>query len=313
MSLDAPPLAFTWADLVDRLVAERGSLAELARSLQEVASGLADDPLTVERGLRRLRGRGNQQGDKYGRAVIRAFGVPGAIGDWARLLGQYHSRLSDLPSSMKRDQLRLWDRPPVSESPACVWIHIGLATLAHQSGDLQAVAHRLGLADFAVRHAEPAAAVELHLFRARLEEHATPYLDAARDRLGGAGLGEHDRACYLARLQDQLAYGAAQGWRRDRSRLLDSQALYVEIPPGGPPFASFRRHHGLAWCAWRLGEMDALQHAMYAADAAGDGGLVRFRGMALELAAHISGDRELSERAEEIARRLRGTSRVGPH
>ncbi|MEM6930138.1 MAG: hypothetical protein AAF602_24575, partial [Myxococcota bacterium] len=55
------PLSVSWRELVDRLSAEPGSLAELARTLLDNAPASADlsrDPSTVERGLRRLRERG---------------------------------------------------------------------------------------------------------------------------------------------------------------------------------------------------------------------------------------------------------------
>ncbi len=44
------PLSWSWADVVDQLAAERGSLAELARHLSDVvpeSAGLSPDPMTI--------------------------------------------------------------------------------------------------------------------------------------------------------------------------------------------------------------------------------------------------------------------------
>ena len=114
------PLSFSWGQYVELLIEERGSLTELVRHLLEVAPVSAessDDPQTVERGLRRLRGRDTAPGEKYGRLLIRCLGIPVPLGEQARDLGQYHSRLSDLPLGVRRAQLRIWEGPPMSESP----------------------------------------------------------------------------------------------------------------------------------------------------------------------------------------------------
>lgn len=301
------PLSVSWGDLVDLLAAERGSLAELARCLQDSAppaASLSDDPLTVERGLRRLRRRGHSSGDKYGRLLLRAFGLPGTMLAWARMLGQYHSRLSDLSVPVRHDQLRLWDRPPISESRAAAWIHLGLASLAHRRRDRQQVVHRMALASRVVARAEPAAALEHRLFEARLASDAAALLDQAASELDAIE-DRHDRACYHARIQDQRAYRAARqgaGWREG---MCAAQRLYASIPEGGPPFAAFRRAHGLAWCGWRLGEPGALRQAERAVEAAGDGGLLRFRCMALLLLGHVGGEPGAFDRAEAIADGLR--------
>ncbi len=316
MLTSPPPLAFSWADLIDAHAAERGSLAALARALQDAAPGLSADPLTVERGLRRLRGRGAASGDKYGRLLLRTYGLPGAVEDWARRLGQYHSRLMDIPHALRRNQLRLWDRPPVAESPAAAWIHLGLASLAHLEGAMDLVRRRLDLAAVGVRRAGPEADLERALFEARLsaQGHEAPWLAAAASRLADADLSPHARACYRARLQDQRGWRAARGWRGDPSRLATSLALIEAIPLEGPPFAAFRRAHSRAWCLWRMGRRDdALVAARAAVTAAGDGGFLRFRRMGLTLLAAIAGGDESSRdegasarrRAAAIERRLR--------
>ena len=51
----------TWADYLDRLVDERGSLASLALDLSQLA-GTPEDSASIERALRRLRQRGTKSG-----------------------------------------------------------------------------------------------------------------------------------------------------------------------------------------------------------------------------------------------------------
>ncbi|MEO0604710.1 MAG: hypothetical protein AAF211_24975 [Myxococcota bacterium] len=299
------PLSVSWRDLVDRLAAEHGSLAELARTVLDHAPAsarLSGDPSTVERGLRRLRDRGHAPGDKYGRVLLRLFGVPASMAAWARALGQYHSRLSDLSVPVRRDQLRLWDRPPIAESPVAVWIHLGLATVAHRADDAEQVRHRLELARKAgLARAEPAARLEALLFEARLAE--LPSFQGAQ-ALVEAIEDADDRACYVARWLDQRAYRAARSGSVD-DRIDRAQRLYEQIPLEGPPFVQFRRAHGLAWCAWRAGNQDAaVAWAQRAVSAAGDGGLLRFRVMALKLLGHVTKQPEPFERALSIARAL---------
>ena len=317
------PLSFRWADLVDALVAERGGLGELVRVLYEIHPGqLPTDTATVERGIRRLRKREARAGDKYGRMLLRHFGLPVPIQTWARELGQYHSRLGDLPAALRRDQLRLWDRPPVSESAQAAWIHLGLASLAHQRGDADALTRRLELAELGVARAGIAARLELSLFRARLATDAGAHakaetlLDAVASALAEATapgeLGTHDFACLSARRLDQLAYLRARGWREAPARLAEARALYSEIPASGPSFVVFRRHQGLAWCLWRSGQADALAHAQLAAEAAGDGGYLRLRCVSLRLQARILEDPDAATRALERATQIEASLEARP-
>lgn len=306
MSYELLPLSVSWSDLVDLLAAERGSLAELARSLQDVApasSAISDDPTTVERGLRRLRRRGHAPGDKYGRLLLRAFGIPASVASWARMLGQYHSRLSDLSVPVRRDQLRLWDRPPISESRSAIWIHLGVASLAHRLQDPDQIGHRMALAAKLLAHAPPAAQLEHTLFEARLSPDSEALLTSAEVLLSAIA-PDDDRACYRARILDQRAYRAARSGADWRAGMEASRALYASIPADGPPFAAFRRAHGLAWCGWRLGQPDAIVQARLAVEAAGDGGLLRFRCMALSLLGRVGGQDDAFARALAIARSL---------
>ncbi|MEZ4464725.1 MAG: hypothetical protein R3F43_09545 [bacterium] len=126
MPTDAP---FAWGALVDGLAAEHGSLAALALHLAE-RRAFAEDAESVERGLRRLRGRGSGAGGVWGDRLLRVYGLPTAVVDRVRWMGQYHTRFTDLPVSLCRELLGPWDRPPVSESPARVWVLLGRASLA---------------------------------------------------------------------------------------------------------------------------------------------------------------------------------------
>lgn len=307
--MEPAPLSFTWGDLVDRLANERGSLSALARALQVAAppsARLSADPQTIERGLRRLRGRGILESDKYGRLLLRVFGMPRTVNDWAQRLGQYHSPLSDLPVPLRRDQLRLWDRPPVSESSLAAWIHIGLASIAKRSRQPEETRRRLDLAGLVSRRAGPAAELERLLFEARLAQNPEDLLDQAEAYLEDDELPPSEQACYFARLQDQRAYRAF----RQGGGLSAAYALYASIPTANAPaFAAFRRAHGLAWCAYRAGARDeAITLAREAAEHAGDAGLVRMRWMALTLEAHVWRDGPEAERlwarAERIATAL---------
>ena len=309
------PLSFTWRAFVDGLVAEQGSLAELVRVLYDVhPDALPDDPTTVERGIRRLRKKETGSGESYGRLLVRHFGLPLSIQAWARELGQYHSRLSELPTAVRRDQLRLWDRPPVSDSVQAAWIHIAVATLAHQEGDGPAMLRRLQLAELAAPRAGVAAQLELALFRARVasdggeDAQAEALLASVPALLESDDLRAHDRACLHARCIDQRAYRCTRHWREDPTRLQQAVALYLEIPAQGPAFVVFRHHHGLAWCRWKQRDDRAVHHAMRASEAAGDGGFLHLRAQALRLHARILGDTldaaSLRSRAERIDRDL---------
>jgi hypothetical protein len=54
-------------------------------------------------------------------------------------------------------QLRLWDRPPISESRVAAWIHVGLASVLHRRDDLEGCRARLELATRAAARAGAAA------------------------------------------------------------------------------------------------------------------------------------------------------------
>lgn len=125
--------------------------------------------LPAQRGLRRLRTRGNAAGGQYGRWLLRYFGVPRPIEDTARWMGQYHGGFADLPLSLCETHLWLWDRPPIAESPAACWLHLGIAAVALRRQDLDDARLRLERVHTAT---DPAALVESALLAARLEMDA---------------------------------------------------------------------------------------------------------------------------------------------
>ncbi|MEN0063603.1 MAG: hypothetical protein AAGA48_15740 [Myxococcota bacterium] len=311
-----PPLSFTWAEVVDRLVAERGSLAEVVRVVYDRAPGeLPSDPSTVERGLRRLRQRGAQSGERYGRLLLRTFGLPASIAAWAQALGTYHGPLNDLPLANRRELLELWDRPPLAESDHAVWIHLALASVAHHDGRLDDADRRLELAALGMGRAGPAARLEWALFSARRLAHqrripeAIARLENVEETIDE--VEEPDGSCYRARWLDQRAYLAARGWRTHPQALERSAAFREAIPDGPHSFVAFRRHLGLAWIRWRQGSKElAVDHGQRALSIAGDAGRLRLRATALRLLARLIPERRrtLDARAQAILEQLDGRS-----
>ncbi len=81
----------------------------------------------------------------YGRLVLRCLGTPGAMTRQLRALGQYHSRAADIRVQARRAQLTRWDRPPVTESRDAIWVHLAMATVAHQRGERDVLDQRASL------------------------------------------------------------------------------------------------------------------------------------------------------------------------
>jgi hypothetical protein len=304
---------FSWREFVDALVRERGSLALAALHVAE-RRGFEEDVASVERGLRRLRERGCKDGGVWGERALRCFGLPAEVDDRVRWMGQYHTRFSDLPASLAEELLRPWDRPPVSESPARIWVLLGRVNLALRRRRDHEVEALLEQAGVLVSQAEPAAQIEWWLVSAyrisrREPERAREYVDRARARLEQARgeLRAHDYACLFARWIDQIAYplNKPRGGPADHR---GAAALYEQIPADGPLFARCRRENGLGWSRLLLGERErATAHARASVEAAGDSGSLRMRAMALNLLAAASeGEpaQHARERARAIARRL---------
>lgn len=294
-----PPAGLSWGELLAGLVETHGTLTAVAWKLIEKG----DDVASIERALRRLRGRGQLDGGVWGQRVLRVFGVPQPIEARLRWMGLYQSPFNDLPLALCLDQLRLWDRPPISESRARVWLQLGFASCALRQQDFAAAAQHL------------AAAAGAHDDAARLEHQlASAYL---ADRTGGDAMaildaitvpptlerGEH--ACFAARLVDQRAY-------EHNKRLNDpagALALYEALPDEDVhPFASYRRDAGRAWGYFKRGETDrAGAHAHRAITHAGDGGYTRLRAMGLMMLAKFGAGETYLARARAIALRLDDT------
>lgn len=284
-----------WGALVRAHVAEFGGYAALADELVHRLSAVPDAPRdrqTVEKGLRRLAGRGSKAGGQYGRWVLRHLGVPTDLRRWLAWLGQYHSRFADLPTGLRLEQLRLWDRPPISESAELAWVHVGLASAWLRLRDRERCEAQLERAEALAMRAGLAAELEVALLRARLladadEGYGPAFaaLDTADSRLSGGALEAEDRACYRARIEGQRIYLRLRPREPGAEPELDAaRASAAAIPEGtGLPFVEFRRAECLAECARVGGELErARALAREAAEHAADGGYVRFRIMALE-------------------------------
>ncbi|MEM6997031.1 MAG: hypothetical protein AAF721_41390 [Myxococcota bacterium] len=290
---------------------ETGSLASVAAKLA-AERGFAEGVGSIERGLRRLRDRGQRDGGVWGRRLLRAFGLPAEVDDRVRWMGQYHTRFTDLPTPLCRELLLPWDRPPVSESPARVWIQLGLASVALRQRRAEIAAAHLNQAATVGAAMPRAAAVELHLVRAFLLARADPSqaaecLARADTALTTGDLDPDTAACLRARLVDQRAYGLNKP-RTGPADPAAALAAYEAIPADGPVFARCRRHNGMGWSLLGLGRRDeALEHARHSVREAGDAGSLRLRAMALNLlAAAASGDaaKSAGRRAASIAQGL---------
>ncbi|MEP7120675.1 MAG: hypothetical protein ABJE95_07195 [Byssovorax sp.] len=294
----ASPPGFSWGDHLAWLVETHGSLAAVAARLSALR-GYADDADSVERALRRLRGRGHQDGGAWGARALAAFGLPEAVDARARWMGAYHSRFTDLPVPLCQDLVRLWDRPPVSEAPSArVWLAIAHASCALRLADPGSATTHLRRARAVRAQAPPEARVELLLaeaFVASREDPAlVPALLAEAEALLALEMPAHDRACLHARWIDQLAYERNKGRDGAPPDPAAAEALYRTIAvDSSPSFARCRRANGLAYARWKQGHRD--EGAAFAREAcrhAGDGGHLRLRAMALSMLARIVGGAE---------------------
>ena len=302
---------FDWAELIDDLVDARGSLAAVALHLAQ-SRGFSEDAASVERGLRRLRTRGTRDGGVWGQRALRCFGLPRTVNDRIRWMGQYHTRFSDLPVSLCDELLQPWDRPPITESPAHVWIVLARVGLALRRRDDPS--SLLAQAEALDARAEFAAKIELalvgaYVFTRRDPARADAALTRAREHLDHPEpLDADDHACLFARFIDQLAYPLNKPPANAEPDHVGAVELYERIPEHGPPFARCRRENGLGWSRLQLGQLErARDHARASMAAAGDSGSLRMRAMALNLLAATQTDEAAArtrERARAIARRL---------
>jgi len=291
------PAAFTWAEYVGRWAADCGGWMPLADALISRAGdsvGISQDPQTVERGLRRLARHGHKPGGQYGRWMLRYFGFVSPVEDVVKWMGQYHTRFADLPSGLRLEHLMLWNRPPIAESRLACWIQLGIAHVQLGREDLAACEQALRHAERHAGKAGPAAEIELGLLRSRIATDAGDHA-AARARhlaieaqLGTAGLQATDERVYRARLLHQRALHCTRP-PDGAPDLAAARALYQAIDEEPyVPFVAFRKCAGLAYCSWRLGDLDeAVRLAERAAEHAGDGGLVRMRVMALNMLSRV--------------------------
>ena len=306
----SPPPGFDWAQLVEHWVAELGGWLPLADELIRRLGlvGVETPELdATHKGLRRLAKRGQSSGGQYGGWLMRHFGVPEDAQARLRWLAQYHSRFSDMPTSVRRDQLLLWDRPPTSESNAITWVHVGLASVHHRRNELDDARHRLEAAERTAAAAPPLARAETLLLRARVASDEDDYdraqacFDEAAPLIGD----DDDGLCYRTRLNGQRAFVLTRV-RDDDARFEAARALFEALPADtGIPFVDYRRTAGIAYATWRLGDTDrAVTLARQALEHAGDGGYVRFRVMALNMLARMLGGDEaqaLRARAGRLA------------
>lgn len=308
---DSGQAGFDWADYVDWLTSSTGSLAAVADKLC-AARGYKEDVGSIERALRRLRTRGTRTGGTWGTRAIALFGLPTAIDERVRQLGQYHSRLAELPVSMCEDLVRVWDKPPITEARAGrAWLAVARASIALRLAQLPAAIAILDRARGDLASGAPVSArIEAILIRAYVAsrtdlatvpsflDEAAPLIDLVDDA--------HDRACLHARLADHRAYELNQ-----RGDYAGAEAIYQAMLDEGPTFARTRRANGIAYARWKRGETDARDFALAAIEHAGDGGHLRGRAMALRNYARIADDAGAQARAVAIAQHLEDETLLG--
>lgn len=302
------PPGYRWEDYLSSLIAQYGSLAALSELLGAERHGI-ESIESIERGLRRLRSKGQSDGGVWGRRLLARFGLPDAVSRRLRWMGCYHTRFSDLPTDLCEEQLRSWDLPPIRDSAARIWICLGLCGVALRRRDFESATDHLQEARRLQARAEAGASLELSLISAYLNtkqrKEDGPDLLLAAQSLQDKSLDPEDRACWHARLIDHQAFRFNVGKNAHPATAL---ALYQSIPEQGPVFARYRRESGIAWSYLNLGDHEAARrHAVLACCHAGDGGFIRLRAMSLNLRSRLSSPEEaliFQKRALEIAQRL---------
>ncbi|HEY4180931.1 MAG TPA: hypothetical protein VGM90_29010 [Kofleriaceae bacterium] len=294
------------------MTATAGTLTAAADKLC-AQRGYQDDIGSVERALRRLRRRGTADGGTWGTRAVALFGLPDAVDARVRMLGQYHSRIADLPRSMCEDLLRAWDKPPLTEAKAGrAWIAVARATLSLRSADLSGAIAHLDRARTDLRDGPPAARFEALLARSyvasRLDPSAAAEYLAEAETLIDLVADLSERACLRARWADHAGFELNRAGKH-----VEAEALYTAMPDDAttPPFARARRASGIAYARHAQKHADAAQFALAAIDHAGDGGHLRARAMALQLHARITGDAQSHERALAIANHLEDATLLG--
>ncbi|MGC4088625.1 MAG: hypothetical protein QM756_12150 [Polyangiaceae bacterium] len=305
------PAGFTWDVYLSALLRTHGSLTTLAEKLA-LQRGFEDDVASIEKALRRLRGRGLRPGGKWGTRLVSLFGLPGAVEARLRWMAAYHSRFTDLPVAVCEDLIRLWDHPPTTErgeSRAC--LALARASLALRRNDLPSA--RDCLAQVELEAARLPIELELeallvHGYIASKDDpSAVSHLLARVEPLLERVASPEERACFEARFTDQSAYQLNRA-----GSPAAAEALYRRLPSSGtPPFVAARRENGLAYALWKQGKnAEATQHARASAEHAGDGGHVRLRAMALGMLARIESERARSQAT--CRRHVRALGRRNP-
>jgi hypothetical protein len=305
---DALPVALTWEEYIARWVKDLGGWTQLANALLDRAGDaleISQDPGTIERGLRRLATRGHKPGGQYGRWMLRYFGFASPVEELVKWMGQFHTRFADLPTGIRFDHLRLWNRPPVSESRAAAWIELGCAHVLAARGETAACHDALVRAERAAPRAGPAAELELALVQLRVQPAREPY-PALLARLDAAALSVADDRAYRAQLHDQWAQLYSRAQPGEAVDLAEAEAHYAAIVDEPYiPFVAYRKCVGLAYCAWQRGDHGAaVRLAELAVEHAGDAGLLRMRVTALNMLTRVlSGDAATAtnQRARRIA------------
>ena len=276
-----------WEDYLAGLVEEHGSLAALAERLATLR-GHSEDVASIERALRRLRGRGTQSGGKWGARLLRAYGLPPDVDARLRFMGSYHSRFVDLPVPLCLDLVQLWDRPPTSEGRlGRMWLALARVVIAFRQQDHATAAAQLDLA----RRSEPDenGRIEIALGQALLaSREARGVVPAVLDPVEGwlAELSGPEADCLRARWAGQVAFALH---RAGDHAAAEARMLALPDADDTPPFARARRANGLAYSRHRLGDpAAALAYARASARHAGDAGHVRLRAMALLMIARVA-------------------------
>lgn len=295
-------VALDWGEYVDGLVAEHGSLVALAERIA-TQRAYREDVESIGRALRRLRAKGAEPGGVWGDRLLRVFGLPRPVDERLRFMGQYHSRFVDLPLPLGLDLVRLWDRPPTSESPeGRIWLSLARATLELRARRYDDAREHLEAAR-TLAPTDPAAAIELALALGVLDTRGRPStmpacLDPVPELLAKLEGPDHD--CLRARYVGQRAHAL-----NHRGEIEHALALHDALPDDATthPFARSRRANGLAYGYHRRGDAErALDHARRAATYAGDAGHVRLRAMALLMISRIAGATPEGEDARTRAR-----------
>jgi len=301
-----------WGRYVAELVVVQGSLAAVAEALA-ASRGHKESVESIARALRRLRQKGHDAGGVWGQRCLKRFGLPGSVASRIRWMGQYHSRFTDLPAEICAELLRPWDRPPVSESRAWVWVALGWTSLALRRRDREAARVHLGAALALGPRAGATAAAECGLVAAFIDgPHAVgPHLDRVAHLLDDPSISAHDRACLHARLVDQQAYPLNRPEKGGAPNHEAALRLYESLPDDAPPFARCRKANGMAWTLHKLGRREAAVHwARRSVQDAGDAGSLRMRAMALNALAALQPPHEAQQtrrRRDQIHSYLRGS------